>query len=214
VFVRAQRGADAPDSQLYIVSRARAGRRAYAGEHASLNRGTAFRPMAAGWCSRPRPGRRTPRCTSPTSTPMATTARHYLSTLDRRQRAVNIPGICQRPARWLAANWRPRDRLLQAYNSAAYLQKTGDNQESRRSGGKSGVGPDDETAQRSLGSVLLMTGHGDRIRGAFLRKLRDQAARGDGGRPAFARAFNDLGVLLVERARRGSRGPISRRPPS
>jgi tetratricopeptide (TPR) repeat protein len=117
-------------------------------------------------------------------------------------RAVNIPEFVNVPPDGLRQIGGPVLDFYRLYNSAAYLQKTKRYQESAAKWKKVlELNPDDELAQRSLGTVLLMTGQreesGVHFRTASELKLR-AAVEAD---PTSARDFNDLGALLLQTGR-------------
>jgi tetratricopeptide (TPR) repeat protein len=117
-------------------------------------------------------------------------------------RAVNIPEFVNVPPDGLRQIGGPAIDYYKLYNSAAYLQKNGRYQESAAKWRQVlELSPDDETAQRSLGSVLLMTGHGEESAAHFEKASEIKLRAATEADPAFARAFNDLGVLLVETGR-------------
>ena len=117
-------------------------------------------------------------------------------------RAVNIPEFVNVPPDGLKEIGGPVIDYYKLYNSAAYLQKTGRYAESAAKWRKVlELSPDDEAAHRSLGTVLLMSGHREESAAHFQKaseiKLRAAVEAG----PGSARAFDDLGVLLVETGR-------------
>jgi tetratricopeptide (TPR) repeat protein len=117
-------------------------------------------------------------------------------------RAVNIPEFVNVPPGGLRQIGGPVIDYYKLYNSAAYLQRTGSYEASAAKWRKVlELSPDDEAAHRSLGTVLLMTGHGEESAAHFQKaselKLR-AAVEAD---PASARGFNDLGMLLAQTGR-------------
>jgi tetratricopeptide (TPR) repeat protein len=117
-------------------------------------------------------------------------------------RAVNIPEFVNVPPDSLRQIGGPVIDYYRLVNSAAYLQRTGSYEASAAKWRKVlELSPDDEIAHRSLGAVLLMTGHREEsavhLRKASEMKLRT-ALEAD---PRSARGFNELGVLLVETGR-------------
>jgi tetratricopeptide (TPR) repeat protein len=117
-------------------------------------------------------------------------------------RAVNIPEFVNVPPDSLRQIGGPVIDYYRLVNSAAYLQRTGSYAASAAKWRKVlELSPDDEIAHRSLGAVLLMTGHREEsavhLRKASEMKLRT-ALEAD---PRSARGFNELGVLLVETGR-------------
>jgi tetratricopeptide (TPR) repeat protein len=117
-------------------------------------------------------------------------------------RAVNIPEFVNVPYDGLRQIGGPVVDYYRLVNSAMYLQKTGAYEASAAKWREVlGLKPDDEVAHRSLGSLLLMTGHREEsavhFRKASEIKLR-AAVEAD---PASARGFNDLGVLLAQMGR-------------
>jgi hypothetical protein len=113
-------------------------------------------------------------------------------------RAVNIPEFVNVAPDGLRQIGGPVFDYYRLYNSAAYLQKTKRYQESAEKWKKVvELNPDDELAQRSLGTVLLMTGQrgesGVHFRKASELKLR-AAVEAD---PTSARGLNDLAWVLA-----------------
>ena len=117
-------------------------------------------------------------------------------------RAANIPEFVNIPADGLRQIGGPVIDYYRLVNSAAYLQRTGAYAASAAKWKEVlELTPDDEVAQRNLGTVLLMTGHREES-AAHLRKAAEiklrAAVEAD---PASARGFNDLGVLLAQTGR-------------
>jgi len=117
-------------------------------------------------------------------------------------RAVNIPEFVNIPPDGLRQIGGPVIDYYRLVNSAAYLQRRGSYEASAAKWREVlQLSPDDELAHRSLGSLLLMTGHREEaalhFRKASEIKLR-AAVEAD---PASARGFNDLGALLVQTGR-------------
>jgi tetratricopeptide (TPR) repeat protein len=117
-------------------------------------------------------------------------------------RAVNIPEFVNVPPDGLRQIGGPVIDYYKLYNSAAYMQRTGQYAASAAKWRRVlELSPDDEAAHRNLGTVLLMTGHGEESAAHFQKaseiKLRAAAAAD----PASARAFDDLGVLLLQTGR-------------
>jgi tetratricopeptide (TPR) repeat protein len=117
-------------------------------------------------------------------------------------RAVNIPEFVNVPADGLRQIGGPVIDYYRLFNRAAYLQRTRSYEASAASWKEVlALSPDDEEAHRNLGTVLLMMGHreesAEHSRKASEIKLR-AATEAD---PASARAFNDLGVLLLQTSR-------------
>ena len=113
-------------------------------------------------------------------------------------RAVNIPEFVNVPPDGLRQIGGPVIDYYKLYNSAAYMQKTGRYEASAAKWRKVlDLSPDDETAHRNLGTVLLMTGHGEESAAHFQKASEIKLRAAVEADPASARAFNDLGVLLV-----------------
>jgi tetratricopeptide (TPR) repeat protein len=117
-------------------------------------------------------------------------------------RAVNIPEFVNVPPDGLRQIGGPVFDYYRLVNSAVYLQKTGSYQASAAKWRQVlELNPDDEMAHRSLGTLLLMTGHREES-GAHLQKASEiklrAAVEAD---PTSARGFNDLGVLLLQTGR-------------
>jgi len=117
-------------------------------------------------------------------------------------RAVNIPEFVNVPPDGLRQIGGPVLDYFRLVNSAAYLQRTGSYEASAAKWRKVlELSPDDEVANRNLGTVLLITGRpresGDYSRKASEIRLR-AAVEAD---PANARGFNDLGALLAQTGR-------------
>jgi Tfp pilus assembly protein PilF len=88
------------------------------------------------------------------------------------------------------------------YNSAAYLQRTGSYEASAAKWREVlELSPDDEAAHRSLGTVLLMTGHGEESAAHFQKASEIKLRAAVEADPASARGFNDLGMLLAQTGR-------------
>jgi tetratricopeptide (TPR) repeat protein len=117
-------------------------------------------------------------------------------------RAVNIPEFVNVAPDGLRQIGGPVIDYYKLFNSAAYLQKTGRYQESAAKWRKVlELRPDDEGAHRNLGTVLLMTGHGEESAAHFQKASEVKLRAAVEADPASARGFNDLGVLLVETGR-------------
>jgi len=117
-------------------------------------------------------------------------------------RAVNIPEFVNVAPDGLRAIGGPVIDYYKLYNSAAYLQRTGRYEESAAKWRKVlELSPDDETAHRSLGTVLLMTGHAGESAAHFQKASEMKLRAATVADPASARACNDLGVLLEETGR-------------
>ena len=117
-------------------------------------------------------------------------------------RAVNIPEFVNVPPDGLRQIGGPVIDYYKLYNSAAYLQKTGRYEESAARWRKVlELSPDDEAAHRSLGTVLLMTGHREESAAHFQKASEIKLHAAVEADPASARAFNDLGVSLVQTGR-------------
>jgi tetratricopeptide (TPR) repeat protein len=113
-------------------------------------------------------------------------------------RAVNIPEFVNVPPDGLRQIGGPVIDYYRLVNSAAYLQRTKSYDASAAQWRKVlELSPDDEVAQRNLGTVLLMTGHAEES-AAHLRKASESRLRATlEADPTSARGFNDLGVLLA-----------------
>jgi len=115
---------------------------------------------------------------------------------------VNIPEFVNVAPDGLRAIGGPVIDYYKLYNSAAYLQRTGRYEESAAKWRKVlELSPDDETAHRSLGTVLLMTGHAGESAAHFQKASEMKLRAATVADPASARACNDLGVLLEETGR-------------
>jgi tetratricopeptide (TPR) repeat protein len=117
-------------------------------------------------------------------------------------RAVNIPEFVNVQPDGLRQIGGPVVDYYRLVNSAAYLQRTGSYEASAAQWRKVlELSPDDEIAHRSLGTVLLMTGHREES-AAHLRKASESKLRAAlAADPASARGYNDLGALLAETGR-------------
>jgi tetratricopeptide (TPR) repeat protein len=117
-------------------------------------------------------------------------------------RAVNLPEFVNIPPDGLRQIGGPVIDYYKLVNSAAYLQRTGRYEESAARWRKVlELSPDDETAHRGLGTVLLMTGHREES-AAHLQKASEIKLRAAiEADPTSARAFNDLGALLLQAGR-------------
>jgi tetratricopeptide (TPR) repeat protein len=118
-------------------------------------------------------------------------------------RAVNIPEFVNVTPDGLRQIGGPVLDYYRLYNSAAYLQRTRRYRESAEKWKKVvELDPDDELAQRNLGTVLLLTGQraesGAHFRKASELKLR-AALEADPNSAGSARAHYDLGMLLSQR---------------
>jgi Tfp pilus assembly protein PilF len=113
-------------------------------------------------------------------------------------RAVNIPEFVNVPPGGLRQIGGPVIDYYKLYNSAAYLQRTGSYEASAAKWRKVlELSPDDEAAHRSLGSALLMAGHGEESAVHFQKASEIKLRAAVEADPASARGFNDLGMLLV-----------------
>jgi tetratricopeptide (TPR) repeat protein len=113
-------------------------------------------------------------------------------------RAVNIPEFVNVPLEGLRQIGGPVIDYYKLYNSAAYLQRTGSYEASAAKWRKVlELSPDDEAAHRSLGTVLLMTGHGEESAAHFQKASEIKLRTAVEADPSSARGFNDLGMLLV-----------------
>jgi tetratricopeptide (TPR) repeat protein len=117
-------------------------------------------------------------------------------------RAVNIPEFVNVPPGGLRQIGGPVIDYYKLYNSAAYLQRTGSYEASAAKWRKVlELSPDDEAAHRSLGTVLLMTGHGEESAVHFQKASEIKLRAVVEADPASARGFNDLGMLLAQTGR-------------
>ena len=117
-------------------------------------------------------------------------------------RAVNIPEFVNVPPDGLRQIGGPVIDYYKLYNSAAYLQRTGRYEASAAKWREVlELSPDDEAAHRNLGTVLLMTGHGEESAAHFQKASEIKLRAAVEADPASARGFNDLGILLVETGR-------------
>jgi tetratricopeptide (TPR) repeat protein len=113
-------------------------------------------------------------------------------------RAVNIPEFVNVAPDGLRQIGGPVIDYYKLYNSAAYMQRTGQYEASAAKWKQVlELSPDDEAAHRSLGAVLLMTGHGVESAAHFQKASEIKLRAATDANPSSARAFNDLGVLLV-----------------
>jgi tetratricopeptide (TPR) repeat protein len=117
-------------------------------------------------------------------------------------RAVNIPEFVNIPPDGLKQIGGPVIDYYRLVNTAAYLQRTGSYQASAAKWREVlNLNPEDEVAHRSLGAVLLMTGHREES-AAHLQKANEiklrTAIEDD---PKSARGYNDLGELLAQTGR-------------
>jgi len=117
-------------------------------------------------------------------------------------RAANIPEFVNIPPDGLQRIGGPVMDYYKLVNTAAYLQRTGQYQASMAKWNEILAGnPDDEYANRSLGSVLLLTGRREES-AAHLRKADELKLRAAVvADPKSARAFLDLGALLQQSGR-------------
>jgi tetratricopeptide (TPR) repeat protein len=117
-------------------------------------------------------------------------------------RAVNIPEFVNVAPDGLRQIGGPVIDYYKLYNSAAYLQRTG-RYEASAAKWKEVVelSPDDEGAHRSLGTVLLITGHREESAAHFQKASEIKLRAAVEADPASARAFNDLGVMLLQTGR-------------
>jgi Tfp pilus assembly protein PilF len=117
-------------------------------------------------------------------------------------RAVNIPEFVNVPPGGLRQIGGPVIDYYKLYNSAAYLQRTGSYEASAAKWREVlELSPDDEAAHRSLGTVLLMTGHGEESAAHFQKASEIKLRAAVEADPASARGFNDLGMLLAQTGR-------------
>jgi tetratricopeptide (TPR) repeat protein len=113
-------------------------------------------------------------------------------------RAVNIPEFVNVPPDGLRQIGGPVIDYYRLFNSAAYLQRTGSYEASAARWRKVlELSPDDELAHRNLGTVLLMTGHGEESAVHFQKASEIKLRAAVEADPASARGFDDLGMLLV-----------------
>jgi tetratricopeptide (TPR) repeat protein len=114
-------------------------------------------------------------------------------------RAVNIPEFVNVPPDGLRQIGGPAIDYYKLYNRAAYLQRSRSYEASAAKWKQVlELSPDDEAAHRSLGTVLLMTGHGEESAAHFQKASEIKLRAAVDADPASARAFNDLGVLLLQ----------------
>jgi tetratricopeptide (TPR) repeat protein len=204
VFVQCRNGElMRPDSQLYIVPAAGGRARRMRSNTARMNSWHSFSPNSR-WLV----------FSSKSRSPYT---QMYLTHIDAEgndsppilidnttasNRAVNIPEFVNVAPDGLRRIGGPVLDYYRLFNSAAYLQRT------RRYEASAAkwrqvleLSPDDETAHRNLGTVLLITGHREESAAHFRRaselKLR-AALEAD---PGSAAGYNDLGVLLLQTGR-------------
>ena len=117
-------------------------------------------------------------------------------------RAVNIPEFVNVAPDGLRQIGGPVIDYYKLYNSAAYMQRTGQYEASAAKWKQVlELSPDDEAAHRSLGTVLLMTGHGEESAAHFQKASEIKLRAAVAADPTSARAFDDLGVLLLQTGR-------------
>jgi tetratricopeptide (TPR) repeat protein len=117
-------------------------------------------------------------------------------------RAVNIPEFVNVPPDGLRQIGGPVIDYYRLVNSAMYLQRTKSYEASAAKWREVlKLSPDDEVAHRSLGSVLLMTGHREESAAHFRKASEIKLRAAVEADPASARGFNDLGVLLAQTGR-------------
>jgi tetratricopeptide (TPR) repeat protein len=117
-------------------------------------------------------------------------------------RAVNIPEFVNVAPDGLRQIGGPVIDYYKLYNSAAYMQRTGRYEASAATWRKVlELSPDDEAAHRSLGTVLLMTGHREESAEHFQKASEMKLRAATEADPASAARFNDLGVLLLQTGR-------------
>jgi tetratricopeptide (TPR) repeat protein len=117
-------------------------------------------------------------------------------------RAVNIPEFVNVAPDGLRQIGGPVIDYYKLYNSAAYMQRTGQYEASAAKWKQVlELSPDDEAAHRSLGTVLLMTGHGEESAAHFQKASEIKLRAAVAADPASARAFDDLGALLLQTGR-------------
>jgi tetratricopeptide (TPR) repeat protein len=117
-------------------------------------------------------------------------------------RAVNIPEFVNIPPDGLRHIGGPVIDYYRLVNSAAYLQKTGSYEAAAAKWREVlATNPEDEMAHRSLGAVLLMTGHRQES-AEHLQKANEIRLRaGVEADPTSAKGFQDLGMLLMQMGR-------------
>jgi tetratricopeptide (TPR) repeat protein len=117
-------------------------------------------------------------------------------------RAVNLPEFVNIAPEGLRQIGGPVIDYYRLVNSAAYLQRNGSYQASAAKWNQVlALNPEDEVAHRSLGAVLLMTGHRQES-AAHLQKASELRLRAAiEADPVSAGAFNDLGELLAQTGR-------------
>ena len=117
-------------------------------------------------------------------------------------RAVNIPEFVNIAPDGLRQIGGPVVDYYRLFNSAAYLQRTRSYEASAAKWRRVlELSPDDETAHRNLGTVLLMTGHREESAAHFRKASEIKLRAALEADPTSARGFNDLGVLLVQTGR-------------
>jgi tetratricopeptide (TPR) repeat protein len=117
-------------------------------------------------------------------------------------RAVNIPEFVNVPPDGLRQIGGPVIDYYKLYNSAAYMQRTGRYEASAAKWREVlELSPDDEAAHRNLGTVLLMTGHGEESAAHYQKASEIKLRAAVEADPASAQDLNALGVLLVQTGR-------------
>ena len=119
-------------------------------------------------------------------------------------RAVNIPEFVNVPPDGLRQIGGPVIDYYRLVNGAAYLQRTGSYEASAAKWRQVlELNPDDEAAQRNLGTVLLVTGQREESGAHFLKASEIHLRAAVAADPTSARGFNDLGAFLVQTGRVG-----------
>jgi tetratricopeptide (TPR) repeat protein len=117
-------------------------------------------------------------------------------------RAVNLPEFVNMAAGGLKEIGGPAIDYYRLVNSATYLQKNGQYEASAAKWRQVlELEPEDELAQRNLGTMLLMTGHREESGAHFEKAAEIQMRAAVEADPASARGFNDLGALLLRTGR-------------
>src|SRR5664279_3685287 len=117
-------------------------------------------------------------------------------------RAVNIPEFVNVAPDGLRRIGGPVIDYYRLFNRAAYLQKTKSYEASAAKWRQVlELSPDDETAHRNLGSMLLMTVHRAESAAHFQKAAELKLRAAIEADPTSAQAFHDLGVLLGQTGR-------------
>jgi tetratricopeptide (TPR) repeat protein len=117
-------------------------------------------------------------------------------------RAVNLPEFVNISADGLRQIGGPVVDYYRLVNRAAYLQRTGAYEASAAQWRRAlELSPDDEIANRGLGTVLLLTGHREESAAHIQKASEIRLRAATQADPASARGFNDLGMLLMQTGR-------------